>query len=112
MTFTLGSGTLQDPLEFNHQAELIGEVDYSCDGTMKTDIIAVKTRFRLYWRYLKSTEFAPLDTLYRAASAIDFVYPDDLGVQQTVSVRILTLEQGARILPTLYQGVNMILREV
>lgn len=112
MTFSLGSSILQDPNEFNHKAEIIGEVDYACDGTMKTDVINVKTHFRLSWRYLTSTEFAVLDTLYRAVLPVDFIYPDDLAVQQTISVRLLELNQGARILPTLYQGVTLLLREV
>jgi hypothetical protein len=112
MTFTLGSTVLPDPLEFNHPSEIIGETDYACDGTMKTDVVAVKTRFRLYWRYITSVEFASMDTLYRAVIPVDFGYPDDLGVQQTLSVRILQLDEGNRILPTLYQGVTLIMREV
>ncbi len=113
MAFVLGSNTLEDPSEFLHPTIRIGAEDVASDGTPKLDIVAVKLKFILYWRFLLSSEFAIIDGLYAAAAPVDFSYPDDDGVQQTVSVVILELDPGGgRIMPTLYEGPTLTLREV
>lgn len=112
MAFLLSGQTIQDPADFIPTDIIIGEQDTASDGSLKTDVIAVKTEWTLSWSHLLSAEYAVIRTLFRARNEVTFQYPDDNNVQTSAQVIIMALRPGRRKMNTYYEGVKMVLREV